>query len=280
MVIWIQRIFLGLVSLLSVQITFAAEEPVQPSEQPAPVEEPVTVEEETVRVIKVKPIKLEDFNKSPREKAIEAADKEANKDTETGEVDDNKTKPAPKAVDLVDPEVLRREIDIADIDSQDVEIGAFYGSMSVEDFGVNPVYGAFINYHVTEDIFIGASYGQTTTELTSFERLSGARLLTPSQRDLSYYDLTVGLNLFPGEGYITKNWTFNSNFYITGGVGSTKFAGDQRFSLAWSAGYQFVLLDWLAFNAEIEMHQFEIDILGSTKVSDNISLQAGFSVYF
>lgn len=281
MVIWIQRIFLGLISLLSVQIILAAEEPAQPpADLPVPSDKPAKVEEETVRVIRVKPINLEEFNKSPRQKAIEAADKKAQANSDNGEEKDKQTKPAPKAVDLVDPQVLRREIDIADIDSQDVEIGAFYGTMSVEDFGVNPVYGAFVNYHVTEDIFIGASYGQTTTELTSFERLSGARLLTPSQRDLSYYDLTVGLNLFPGEGYITKNWTFNSNFYITGGVGSTKFAGDQRFSLAWSAGYQFVLMDWLAFNAEIEMHQFEISILGSTKVSDNVSLQAGFSVYF
>ncbi len=281
MVIWIQRIFLGLVSLLSVQIAFAAEEPVKPPsdpEQPMPEQDqPAPVEPETIRVIKVKPLKLEDFNQSPRQKAIDATEKKSSSSSENGE---DETRPAPKAVELVDPRVERREITVADIDSQDVEVGAFYGLMSVEDFGVNPVYGAFINYHVTEDIFIGASYGQTTTELTSFERLSGARLLTPSQRDLSYYDLSVGLNLLPGEGYIGKSWAFNSNFYVTAGVGSTKFAGDQRFTLAFSSGYQVVLQDWLAINVELELHQFEIDILGSTKVSDNLSLQAGFSIYF
>lgn len=258
--IWIQRIFLGIISLFWVQTVSAAENSAG--------------EEETIPVIKVKPIKLEDFNKSPRErKKIKAGDKK-------GEDIDNQTKPAPKAVDLVDPKVLRREIDIADIDSQDVEIGVFYGVMSVEDFGVNPVTGVFLNYHVTEDIFIGASYGQTTTELTSFERLSGARLLTPDQRDLKYYDLSVGVNLLPGEGYIGRGWAFNSNFYATIGVGSTDFAGDQRFTIAWSAGYQMVVQDWLALNVELEEHRFDIDILGATKISDNLSLQAGFSVYF
>jgi len=253
-----------------VQSVFAAEE--------TPVKEQPTVEEETVPVIKVKPIKIEDY--SNLQKAKKSQDTELTKDKKNNENPDQKTKPPKKAVDLVDPKILRRTIDIADIDSQDVEIGGFYGVMSVEDFGVNPVYGGFINYHVTEDIFIGARYGQTTTELTSFERLSGARLLTDAQRDLAYYDLSIGLNLLPGEGYIGKNWAFNSNFYATAGVGSTKFAGDQRFTLSWSAGYQIVLQDWLAFHVELEEHMFEIDILGSTKVSNNVSLQSGFSVYF
>lgn len=250
------------------QAVFAAEE--------TPVKEEPTVEEETVPVIKVKPIKIEDYSNLQKAQK-KSSDENSDKDKENP---DQKTKPAPKAVDLVDPKVLRRTIDIADIDSQDVEIGGFYGVMSVEDFGSNPVYGGFINYHVTEDIFIGARYGLTTTELTSFERLSGARLLTDSQRDLTYYDLNIGLNLLPGEGYIGKNWSFNSNFYATAGVGSTKFAGDNRFTINWTAGYQIVLQDWLAFHVELQEHMFEIDILGSTKVSNNLSVQSGFSVYF
>ncbi len=253
--IWIQRIFLGLLlattTLLTTQLQ-AAEEIDPLVEEPTPVK------------------------KAPE--PVNTTTDKYDKDLEPPE--DARTQPASKAVELIDPQVKRQEIDIADIDSQDVEIGAFAGVMSVEDFGVNPVYGVFLNYHVTEDIFVAASYGQTTTERTSFERLSGVDLLTDDERELQYYDLSVGLNLLPGEGFIGETWAFNSAFYATLGVGSTDFAGDQRFTIAWSAGYKMIVMDYLTLHVELEEHLFDIDILGATKISDNVSLQAGFSIYF
>ncbi len=258
--IWIQRIFLG--SVLT-SLTLLATPALAAEEQPAP--EPVT--DGTVIV--------------PAKDISEPVNTTTDKYDEDLDIpEDARTKPASKAVELVDPKVERREIDISEIDAQDVEIGVFTGVMSVEDFGVNPVYGVFINYHVTEDIFVAASYGTTTTERTSFERLSGVDLLTDEQRDLQYYDLSVGLNLLPGEGFIGESWAFNSAFYATIGVGSTDFAGDQRFTIAWSAGYKMIVQDYLTLHVELEEHLFDIDILGATKISDNVSLQAGFSVYF
>ena len=45
-----------------------------------------------------------------------------------------------------------------------------------------------------------ATYGQTDVGLTSFEKLSGgAPVLTSSQREFSYYDISAGYNLLPGE---------------------------------------------------------------------------------
>ena len=42
---------------------------------------------------------------------------------------------------VVRPEIERREVREADIDTEDFEIGAFAGMMNVEDFGTNLVYG-------------------------------------------------------------------------------------------------------------------------------------------
>ena len=42
---------------------------------------------------------------------------------------------------VIRPEIERREVREADIDTEDFEIGVFYGLMNVEDFGTNPVYG-------------------------------------------------------------------------------------------------------------------------------------------
>ena len=85
-----------------------------------------------------------------------------------------------EASQLVEPEIERTKVDIANIDALDLEIGAFFGMMNVEDFGTNPVSGISLAYHVTEDIFVAASLGQTDTDQTSFEVITGARLLTDS----------------------------------------------------------------------------------------------------
>ena len=69
------------------------------------------------------------------------------------------------------PDVERREINTAEIDTENFEVGFFAGQMSVEDFGVNTVAGARFAYHITEGFFVEMAAGRTTTEETSFERL-------------------------------------------------------------------------------------------------------------
>ena len=58
---------------------------------------------------------------------------------------------------VIQPEVERRTIDIDKIDTEDFEIGAYAGLLSVEDFGSNMVIGARAAYHVTEDVFFEAA---------------------------------------------------------------------------------------------------------------------------
>ena len=55
---------------------------------------------------------------------------------------------------LVVREPERREVDVDKIDNENFEIGAYGGMMNIEDFGSQPVYGARVGYHVTEDFFL------------------------------------------------------------------------------------------------------------------------------
>ena len=134
---------------------------------------------------------------------------------------------------MIEPDVERREIDTAKIDTEDFEVGVFAGQMSVEDFGVNTVAGARFAYHITEGFVVELAAGQTDTEQTSFERLSGAAqlLLTDSEREYTYYNLSLGYNIFPGESFIGKSRALNTSLYVIGGVGKTTFAGDERFTV-------------------------------------------------
>lgn len=184
-------------------------------------------------------------------------------------------------VPVIEPEVERRTIDPAEIDTEDFELGFFAGQMSVEDFGVNTVAGLRFAYHITEGFFVELTAGQTDTELTSFERLSGAaQLLTDPQRQYSYYNLSMGYNIFPGESFIGRNRALNTAFYLIGGVGKTKFAGDDRFTVSVGAGMRFLPLDWLAVHIDVRDHILDVDLLGQQKTTNNLEAHLGLTFFF
>jgi len=182
---------------------------------------------------------------------------------------------------VIEPRLERRQIDPADIDTEDFEVGIFAGQLSVEDFGVNTVVGARFAYHITEAFFVEAAAGRSDTEPTSYERLSGAaQLLTDSEREYSYYNVSLGYNLLPGESFIGRNRAFNSSLYLIGGVGNTRFAGDDRFTINFGMGLRLLPLDWLAVHADVRDHVLDIDILGREKTTHNLEAHVGVTFFF
>lgn len=180
---------------------------------------------------------------------------------------------------VVDPQVERREIKEPAIDREDFEIGAFAGLMSIEDFGSDAVYGVKLAYHVTEGFFVEASVGQSEAGLTSFESLSGGALLF-EDRKLTYYNLNLGYNVLPGEVFVGEGRAYNTNFYLIAGLGSTKFADDDRFTVNFGAGFRFLLTDSVAIHVDFRDHLFDIDILGREKTTHNLEGTVGVAVFF
>ncbi len=182
---------------------------------------------------------------------------------------------------VIDPEVERREIKEPDIDREDFEIGGYVGVMSIEDFGSNVSYGVRLAYHITEGFFVEGTVGQSDGGLTSFEILSGgASLITESERQMTYYNLSLGYNILPGEVFIGEGRAFNTNLYLIAGLGSTRFAGDDRFSVNVGAGYRFLLNDSIALHLDFRDHLFDIDILGEEKTAHNLEGHIGLTVFF
>jgi outer membrane beta-barrel protein len=182
---------------------------------------------------------------------------------------------------VIEPNVERREIETAKIDTEDFEVGIFAGQLSVEDFGVNTVVGGRFAYHVTEGFFVELAAGKSDTELTSFERLSGAaQLLTDQEREYSYYNVSLGYNIFPGESFIGRRRALNTATYVIGGVGKTTFAGDDRFTVNLGIGMRLMPLDWFAIHADIRDHIFDIDLLGQEKTSHNLEGHVGVTFFF
>jgi len=182
---------------------------------------------------------------------------------------------------VIEPDVERREITVPKIKKSDFEVGIFAGDLSVEDFGVNTVAGATLAYHLSEKVFLQLGVGQTTAGLTSFERLSGAaQLLTDAEREYTYYNVSVGYDILPGEGFVGKKRALNMATYLIGGVGKTKFAGDDRFTLNVGVGVRIMPLDWLAIRSDVDDQIFDIDLLGKAKTAHNLGAHVGVTFFF
>jgi len=182
---------------------------------------------------------------------------------------------------VIEPQVERRNVKPARIDTENWEVGVSVGSLSVEDFEVNIVYGARLAYHINEDFFAEGIVGFSDAGLSSFERLSGsAPLLTDSERQFTYYSLGFGWNALPGEVFLGGKRAMNSAVYLTLGAGGTRFAGGDRFTLTGGAGARVLIKDWLAAHLDIRDHVMEIDVLGKNKTAHNFEATLSLTAFF
>lgn len=189
--------------------------------------------------------------------------------------------PGRAAEPIIEAEVERREIARPRIDTEDFEAGAYVGIMSIEDFGTSVVYGVRLAYHVNEDLFVEATLGRSQAGKTSYERLSGSvELLTDGERDYQYYALSLGWNALPGEIFLGANRAYNTALYLIGGIGSTRFAGDDRFTANAGLGYRLLITDTVAVHLDFRDQMFDIDLLGSSKTSHNLETHLGLTAFF
>ncbi|MCP4471718.1 MAG: outer membrane beta-barrel domain-containing protein [Gammaproteobacteria bacterium] len=182
---------------------------------------------------------------------------------------------------LIEPQIERVDFDESLIDTADFEIALYGGYLAVENFDTNFVSGLRLGYHISEDFFVQASYGSSKVGKTSFEKLSGgAPLLSDSERDVEYYLISLGFNLFPGEAFLTDSTTFNTVFYISGGLGSTDFAGDERHTLTYAAGHRTVFTDNFSLDIEMRDLVFDMDIFGKEETTHNLEFTVAVNLFF
>lgn len=182
---------------------------------------------------------------------------------------------------VVEPRVKRRDVNPPGLDTENFEAGLFVGTISIEDFGASVSYGGRIAYHFTEDVFAEATVGTARAGRTSYEDLSGsAQLLTNSERQFTHYDLSVGWNALPGEVFLGGKRAMPSAVYFTLGAGSTRFAGDDHFTVALGAGLRVLANDWIAVHLDARNLAFETDLLGENKLTHNLQFTFGLTAFF
>lgn len=182
--------------------------------------------------------------------------------------------------EVISPDLDRREIKIARIDNENIELGIYGGIIAIEDFDSSAIVTLRADFHINEHFFIEASYGEAKGDKTSFEELiKSSQLITDQQREYTSYDVSFGWNILPGETWIF-NKAFKSDFYLILGGGVTEFGGDKWFTWNAGAGYRLFVTDWLALRVDVRDHIFNRDLFGEDDQTNNIEISSGFSVFF
>ena len=181
----------------------------------------------------------------------------------------------------VKPQVERRQVLEDLLDSENFEFGVKVGLISIEDFESSTWYAGHFAYHISEDFYLKAEYGQATAGTSSFERLSNtAPLLTEDQRDLTYYGLNLGYNILPGEVFLGDDLAFNSVFSVELGGGTTEFAGEDQFTINFSTNFRIFMNDWIAWDIGLTDYVFDTQLTGESKTTHNLNFTTGVSFYF
>jgi outer membrane beta-barrel protein len=182
---------------------------------------------------------------------------------------------------IIEPQVTRREVKTPKIKAKDIEVGAYFGALSIQDFGVNPVYGARIAYHVTEDLFMEGFLATSKAGTTSLEdEFPDITVVSNAGRRFTYYDLDLGYNVLPGEIFLGRGRAFNSQLYVIAGMGDVKFAEKDQFAINFGVGDRLLITDWLALHLDVRDHIFETSLTGRTKNVDNIEATLGLTTFF
>lgn len=197
--------------------------------------------------------------------------------------------PLPEDEQIIQPAVSRSQITVPKIDAYDFEVTVFQGMLSVENFGTNSVSGLRLAYHVTEDFFLEGTYGKSTISDRAFRDL-GLALFPNPEENLTYYNVSLGAELFPGEVFLGRKRAMSSSVYLIGGVGNTDFVGgtraggnrarESRFTYNFGIGIRLLPTDWLALRVDVRDHVFKSDLLGDNKTTNNFELTAGIAIFF
>jgi outer membrane beta-barrel protein len=178
------------------------------------------------------------------------------------------------------PEVERRELRLPRFPSRDFEVGAFVGTYATENFGASAVYGLRLGYHLTEDWFFEGTFGSTQVSDASFRQILPGGIFTSEKERLSYYSVSAGYNLLPGEVFLGSKQARATAIYLVGGVGSTDFAGQKRQTFHVGFGWRILLGDRGALRVDLRDHIFSLDLLGQNQSTQNLEASIGFGFHF
>lgn len=183
---------------------------------------------------------------------------------------------------VIEPQVVRRDVKLPKFPSNDIEFGILGGTYATQNFGTTSLTGARLGYHITEDFFVSAQYGETKVTDRDFAKVipGGGGILPNRVEKLTFYNISLGYNVISGEAFFGKNWAFPLQGYVAAGTGSTDFAGQKKQTINYGFGLRLYLHDRFGVQADVRQHRFSLDLLGERVNTTNLEVNVGLTVYF
>jgi len=188
--------------------------------------------------------------------------------------------PAKPSEPVVVPRVDRRDVKVPRFPSNDFELGLFSGTFATQNFGSSGVSGVRLGYHITEDIFVEGAYGRTKVSDEAFRQVLPGGVFPNQTEKLTYYNVSFGYNVMPGEVFFGRNIAKASALYLIGGVGSTKFFDQKKQTINFGFGSRLLFTDWFAGQLDVRDHMFSLDLLGKKQNTQNLEVTLGVTFYF
>lgn len=183
-----------------------------------------------------------------------------------------------EAEPIITPPAEDRPLKEARLDTERFELGPYAGVYAPDGFGASGVFGLRLTYHVTEDIAFEGSYAISQVDQTAFREATGLSLLVSD--DLSYWNVGVSYDLFPGQIFLTRNRTINSAIYLVGGLGQVTMDERNHFSFNVGTGFKVFVTDWFSVRPDVRLHLFETDVIGDKTLTYNLEGTIALAVYF
>ncbi len=183
-----------------------------------------------------------------------------------------------EAEPIITPPAEDRPLKEARLDTERFELGPYAGIYAPDGFGASGVFGLRLTYHVTEDIAFEGSYAISKVDQTAFQEATGLSLLVTDE--LSYWNVGVSYDLFPGQVFLTRHRTINSAIYLIGGLGQTTMDDRRHFSVAVGTGYKLFVTDWFSVRPDFRVHVFETDVIGEQTFTYNLEGTIALAVFF
>jgi outer membrane beta-barrel protein len=181
---------------------------------------------------------------------------------------------------VIVPEVERREVHKARYPSNDFQATLDVGGYNAGPFGTSGTADVRLAYHLNEDWFTEASYGQVKIGDQAFRRVLPGGVLERKYERLQTYDLGVGYNVFSGEAFFGTNTAKAYQMYVTGGIGNTIFNGERMQTFVYGIGSRLLLTDSWALRIDARNHLFKFDLLGHRDLEQHYELTLGASYFF
>jgi len=181
---------------------------------------------------------------------------------------------------IVVPEVTRRDVEPPHFPSNDFDVGAYFGTYSTQNFGASTVGGLRLGYNITEDFFVQGVLADTNVSDKNYRQILPGGIFPKETERLSYYNLSAGYNILPGEVFIGTKHAMPFHFYLIAGVGSTTLDSQKHATFNFGSGMRLFFNDTFSMQIDARDHVFSTDLLGQPERTQNLELTLGLTASF